>query len=281
MTPELRIVVWNVAHGSAMFARTPNNRTILMDAGSSDDFSPAQHLHDVYKARSTDLFILSHADSDHLRDLPNIIRLIPPRSFYRNKSAPRRLIYPTDPPPVDPLKAFDQFDRGCSGPLDPFDDAHNAANWGGVSISAFWPTGANGFDKLNNYSLVTILDFECLSFVFPGDLEAAGFTALMTYEPFMTATAPGDRYRVLVAPHHGHTAGVHQPFLDHFAPHLTIISGAWGDPHTATATYATASSGLRVKNRVTNAVTTCRTLTTKRNDSILLQVEAQYLAITV
>lgn len=162
-----------------------------------------------------------------------------------------------------------------------WDDAHNPANWGGVIISTFWPTPINNFDRLNNYSLVTVLDYEGLSFVFPGDLESPGFAALMKYPPFVTATAPGNRYRVLIAPHHGHVAGVHQPFLDHFAPHLTIISGAWGDPHTDTATYTVASSGLRVKNRSTNRATTCQVLTTKRNDFVLLQADAQYLTVTV
>ena len=137
MNFELRIVVWNVAHGSAMFARTPNDRTILMDAGSSDDFSPAQHLHSVYGLRSTNLFMLSHADADHIRDLPNIVRLIPPTTFYRNNTAPRHLIFPTDPPPVDPLKTFDGFNGGYTLSVPAWDDAHNPANWGGVIISTF------------------------------------------------------------------------------------------------------------------------------------------------
>lgn len=281
MNAELRIVVWNVEHGSAMFAQTPNDRTILMDAGSSDDFSPAEHLHTRYGLQSADLFMLSHGDSDHLRDLPNIIRLIPPRVFHRNVTAPRHLIFPTDPPPVDPLKSFDAFNMRYSSPVQPGDALENSANWGGVSISTFCNTAVNEFDCLNDYSLVTILDYQGLSFVFPGDVESPGMAALMTYEPFMTATTPGDRYRVLIAPHHGHTAGVHQPFLDHFAPHLTIISGAWGDPHTDTATYTAASSGLRVRNRATNTATTCKVLTTKRNDSVLLQADAQNLTITV
>ena len=281
MNPELRIVVWNVAHGSAMFVRTPNSRTILLDAGSSEDFSPAEHLHNVYGLRSTDAFILSHADCDHIRDLPNIIRLVPPTTFYRNNTAPRHLVFPTDPPPVDPLKTYDGFNCYYSAPVPATDEIHNSANWGGVRISTFWPTPRNNFDCLNNYSLVTILDYQELSFVFPGDLESPGFSALMTHQPFMTATTPGRRFRVLVAPHHGHTAGIHQPFLDHFAPHLSMISGAYGDSHTDTATYAAASSGLKVVNSSTNAVTRCKVLTTKRNDFVLLQTNEHGLKITV
>lgn len=264
-----------------MFARTPNDRTILMDAGSSEDFSPAEHLYANYGLRSTDLFILSHADCDHVSDLPNIVRLIPPTTFYRSPAAPRHLIFPTDPPPVDPLKTFDGFNRRFTAPVDAWNDAHNPASWGGVSIHTFWPTAQANFDRLNNYSLVTILDYRSLSFVFPGDLESPGMKALMTYAPFMTATTPGDRYRVLIAPHHGHTAGIHQPFLDHFKPHLSIISGAWGDEHTDTATYAAASSGLKVRNGSANAVTTCKVLTTKCNDFVSLLVNEHGLLVAV
>src|SRR5262245_45374406 len=128
MNSRLQIVVWNVAHGSAMFARTPNERTIIMDAGSSDDFSPAEHLHARYMLRFTDAFLLSHGDSDHLRDLPNIIRLIPPRIFHRNVSAPRHLIFPSDPPPVEPLKTFNGFDQQYSSPVGSNDVLENPSN---------------------------------------------------------------------------------------------------------------------------------------------------------
>lgn len=281
MSTELRIVVWNVAHGSAMFVRTPNDRTILMDAGSSEDFSPAEHLYTNYTLRSSDLFMLSHGDSDHLSDLPNIIRLIPPRVFCRNVAAPRGLTFPTDPPPVDPLKTFDAFNGRYAYPVSSGDAIHEPANWGGVSISTFWNTAVNDFDCLNDYSLVTILNYRAMSFVFPGDLESPGMSAMMRFAPFLTATTPGDRFRVLIAPHHGHTAGVHQPFLDHFKPHLSIISGAWGDEHTDTATYASASSGLKVRNGSTGAVTTCKVLTTKRNDFVSLLVNEHGLLVTV
>ncbi len=281
MTPEVQIVVWNVAHGSATFVRTPNDRKILLDVGSSEDFSPAEYLHNHYGLRYTDLLILSHADADHVRDLPNVVRLIPPQTFYRNPQAPRSLIFPTDPPPCDPLKSFDSFNSNYVHPVRSGNEVNIADNWGGLSIGTLWPTAVNNFTCLNNYSVVTIMDYGCLSFVFPGDLESPGFTALMSYAPFVAATKPADRYRVLVAPHHGHTAGIHQPFLDHFSPHLSIISGAYGDPHTDRETYAACSSGLKVFDQTTQTVSTCKVLTTKLNDSIVLRADSQQLTITV
>jgi hypothetical protein len=45
---QLEIVVWNVEHGSATYAKTPNGRHILMDAGASQAFSPASWLKEGY-----------------------------------------------------------------------------------------------------------------------------------------------------------------------------------------------------------------------------------------
>jgi competence protein ComEC len=281
MSGELHIVTWNVAHGSAIYVRTPNSRHILLDAGASEDFSPAEHLYHRYGLRYTDLLVLSHADCDHVRDLPNIWRLIPPIGFYRNPTSPRWLMFPTDPPEQDPLKTFDSFNQYYVQPLSPSDQIGDPNNWGGVEIRHFYNSAAaHRFDCLNDYSMVTVFNFESLCFIFPGDLEAPGWEAMMQRPDFIAATTQ-NRYRVLVAPHHGHTAGIYQPFLDHFEPHLSIISGAYGDPHTDRMTYANASSGLRVLHRSTNTGSTCRVLTTKRNDYVLLRQNGSGLFVSV
>lgn len=282
MNGDLEIVVWNVAHGSAIYVNTPNGRSILLDGGASEDFSPAIHLWNQHGLRATDLFILSHGDCDHVRDLPRIVDLIPPRTFWRNKTAPRHLTYPTDPPTADPLKTLDAFDRAYSNPVAPSDEAEVSNNWGGLEISLFYNDGwLHAYDCLNNYSLVTVFNYGCLCFVFPGDLEGPGWEAIMARPDFISATTQPNRFRVLVAPHHGHTAGVHKPHLKLFATDLSIISGAYGDPHTDSDTYVNASAGLKVRRRATQAVDTCKVLTTKMNDYVLLKANREDLRISV
>jgi beta-lactamase superfamily II metal-dependent hydrolase len=282
MSGELQIVVWNVAHGSAIYVRTPNDRSILLDGGASEDFSPAIHLYNQYALRATDAFNLSHGDSDHVRDLPRILTLIPPAVFYRNPTAPRSLIFPTDPPEVDPLKTLNTFDASYSNPVPDYQLIHESTNWCGVEIGLFFNDGRfHEFVCLNDYSVVTVLNYGRLCFVFPGDLEGPGWEAMLARQDFVRATTQPNRWRVLIAPHHGHSAGVHKPLLDFFAPHLSIISGAYGDPHTDSATYANASSGLNVFNRGAGTNSRCKVLTTKRNDSVLLRADHQDLWITV
>ena len=41
---SLRLILWNVQHGSAAYIHTPNGKHIAIDLGAGDAFSPLQHL---------------------------------------------------------------------------------------------------------------------------------------------------------------------------------------------------------------------------------------------
>ena len=114
---DLDILIWNVEHGSARYATTPNGRKILMHTGASTTFAPARHLSQHRGVERVDLFILSHADTDHLRDVENVDRLLSPACFDRNWGAPLRLKYPTYLPTTDPLNYFQAFDAHYNTPL--------------------------------------------------------------------------------------------------------------------------------------------------------------------
>ena len=78
MMGDFECIIWKVEHGSAAFLRTPNNRTMMLDAGCSENFSPAQHLKKYYNIDSKDnrlyKLIISHPDRDHIRNLPDVMR---------------------------------------------------------------------------------------------------------------------------------------------------------------------------------------------------------------
>ena len=73
---ELKIIVWNVAHGLAITLITPNQRLIAYDAGRSEDLSP---LTELMRAgwNQLDYFFLSHPHADHLRDIDALIKDAP------------------------------------------------------------------------------------------------------------------------------------------------------------------------------------------------------------
>jgi competence protein ComEC len=285
---QLEIVVWNVEHGSAIYAKTPNGRHILMDAGASSTFSPASWLKELYDIDRAHLFILSHADTDHIRDIESVDKLLNPRTFLRNRTAPTDLIYPTYPPTTNPLKHFLDFDSRYTADL-PEDSPYRLrpeSNWGGVRINTFYNTAPDKeFKKLNDYSVATFLLYGNLEFLFPGDLEEPGWKALMGGDTFRRLSTPSssnkDEVRILVAAHHGRAVGVYKPFLELYQPHLTIMSEKYGTEYSDYTTYYAVSQGYSVYDKKTKKAETRYVLSTKVKDFVLILADASYVSVGV
>jgi beta-lactamase superfamily II metal-dependent hydrolase len=75
---ELDIRVWEVGAGLCIRIRTPSGQNHMIDAGKSDDFSPAEHIHKLHwhQGDVLDYLIISHQDADHVRDLENVEKLL-------------------------------------------------------------------------------------------------------------------------------------------------------------------------------------------------------------
>ncbi len=275
MTESLHIVCWNVDHGSAVFVKTPNNRTLVLDAGSTPNFSPSKHLKYEWKYDHIDEFILSHADSDHITDLELLDTELNPTIFRRNKTVPEKIIYPTFPPQINPLKYYYAFNNRYSSPIEPDHPLQHdpATNWGNVRISNYFNTyPEKNFSNLNDYSLVTVICYGNLEFLFPGDLEAPGFTELLNEISFTKKCTPSssnsNEIRILVASHHGRKAGVYEPFIDLYSPHLTIMQDQYVNETNDYDAYYVGTSGYPVYDKDTKKTDTRFIVTTKLNDYI-------------
>lgn len=274
MADELEITIWNVEHGSAMHAMTPNGRHIIMDAGRSRDFSPAQWLKLQYQVDRPHLFTLSHPDADHIDDIQSVAALNP-QVFIRNKTVPQHLVFSCEPPQSEPHRTYWEFDHKYIYPIP--DDSplstSQPANWGGVAIYSYQNCYPDcEFSKLNDYSNATFLLYQNLVFLFPGDLEAPGWEALLKQAAFRQMCTPSiwnlSQVRILIAPHHGREAGVYQPFLDLYQPHLTIMSDTYGNETTDWQSYYDASLGYDVYNTTTERYETRYVVTTKTNNYV-------------
>jgi len=298
-------VIWKVEHGSAAFIRTPNGRTIIFDAGCSDDFSPATYLHTQYgldsKNNKPDLLIISHPDKDHIQDLPTLYKLIPPKSLSRNKLIPDEAIYPSGTKDLkEPLKTYFEMNNQYTCPCSDYNKFEPITNWGNVLMKTFSCTpehiGNGGQDKIkNNLSLVSYVRYLNTEIIFPGDLEPIGWQMLFEKTKF-TEYAGSATYRLLVAPHHGRKSGicfkrdgneyVYQKIFDVLKPDFVIMSDKWGNETTVPEKYMPhINSGLHVKNGSKNTFEVKKVLTTKTNSFVLIKKaenevsEAPYVAI--
>lgn len=281
--------IWNVSHGSSAFLRTPNERTILFDAGASDDFSPAQHLNKQYglncKDKKLTWLIISHPDRDHIKDLPNVYKLLCPRILSRNKNIPPDLIYPEGTDDLqEPLKTYKEMDEKYNSPIG--DDLKNppASNWGDVLVESFFckPDQLKNYpdDHLkNNLSLVSVVHYRSFEIVLPGDLEPLGWDALIDNTEIEGKVGKGD-IRILVASHHGRRSGIrtddeeiYDRFLKIMKPHLAIMSDKWGNETTDREAYESNCLGYKVYSQSEKSHIDVKVLTTKTNDFISIRYE--------
>lgn len=289
---ELRI--WNVEHGSAAFLQTPNDRTIAFDAGSSDDFSPAEHLkrnYEIFRSPDAQLdhLIISHPDQDHISDLPNLCQLLRPRVFNRNPTIPAECIYPSGDPSKGTVAKqwYHWLDSTYSAPLDPWNVATLPENWGGVELQTFYNFPAQLPQvSTNDLCVLACVRYGGLSVIFPGDLEPLGWSLLLRRYEVRAALAAGD-IRVLIAPHHGRASGirvgekVYPDFMNAISPHLVIMSEMHGCEYTCRDAYDPRCHGLPVWRRDERRWVQARVLTTKTNDYVRIAHDGRQVLVVV
>jgi beta-lactamase superfamily II metal-dependent hydrolase len=102
------------------------------------------------------------------------------------------------------------------------------------------------FEDENNLSLVLHMNIHGFKFMFPGDLETAGFRNLFRTLPQFRRTV--SELDVLVASHHGRANGICPEMFDEYGcnPQLVVISDDFKRYNTqeTTAYYATKTKGI-------------------------------------
>ena len=107
-----------------------------------------------------------------------------------------------------------EIDARYCGPVHTVNDPALPTNNGGVSILSFLPNQSPK-TNLNNHSIVTVIEYEGVKILSPGDNEPPSWEELLKYGAFQKAI---ENTHVLVAPHHGRVSGFHRPLFDHIRP---------------------------------------------------------------
>ena len=243
----LRLIVWNVQHGSAAFIQSPNGKNIVIDLGAGDDFSPLKTLRELGIDR-IDRVTITHPHMDHIDDILNFDTMSP-----AVLCTPRHLteddIRGANPKPNQEAEAKIQkyldIRRRYVSSVDPQGDVELPQNAGGVSIKTFVPWQSST-GNLNNHSVVTALEYGGVKILVPGDNEAPSWEELLGQQEFVN-TIKGTH--VLVAAHHGRESGFHRPLFDHFLPYITLVSDGRSVDTSATSRYTEVSRGWDVHRR--------------------------------
>jgi len=268
----LKLIIWDVQHGSAAYLKTPNDTHIAIDLGVGSykgrdaTFSPLNHLKNKWGVNRLDHLIITHPHLDHIADILNV-GLLDPRVLSRPKHLSAEDVWAgnkeADRQTKRIIEKYLEVNDYYSNPITPGTSPLDSANNGGVDIKTFTPSESST-SNLNNHSIIVVVSYAGLKIIIPGDNEPASWDELLALSSFKSAIADVD---ILVAPHHGRDSGFHSDLFKYFQPRLTIISDGRFSDTSATDRYSAVTRGWTVHRRTGQDVE--RKCVTTRNDGVI------------
>jgi beta-lactamase superfamily II metal-dependent hydrolase len=214
--------IFDVEHGACALITTSNGKRVMIDCGhnSSTGWRPTMML----LARgiwSLDQFIVSNYDEDHVSDFPNLATWISIKFLARNGGVTTTFLRS--------LKSEDGMDKGIETLCHYIDNVFTGGppglvdnDYGDTYFTFFRNTPGIppfGFDDENNLSLVTFVTCGAHRFVFPGDMEKAGWRTLLE-DPIFRVYLNG--VTNFVASHHGRENGYLEDIMK-LCPRLNAV----------------------------------------------------------
>ena len=221
---EMRLRVWDVEHGAcATLCHHLNGyagRLAMIDSGCTPTWRPSQLIKQTLGRDRLDYLFITNADQDHMADLQGLADAgIAVDTLIRNpsynglemwliKHESGRLTRDAE----WYVDACDDFDTPTTIPFD--------QHMGGITTRSFCNSYPY-FTKTNDLSLAVFIRYGSFKILFPGDLEKAGWLALVQRPDFQAELADLD---ILVASHHGRESGFCPEVFDYCSPSAVIIS---------------------------------------------------------
>lgn len=223
----MKIIFYDVEHGSCCHIITPHNKHILVDVGSKTDSSIVKHIRNKYfngNRRSIDELIITHPHVDHIYDLPNLMTLLPPDVLLRTPVPFEIKPDKTNPTHADVVTVWNKINKDYNQPV-AFDTAPiNAQVNGGVEFSIIFPKKEwTTQDDLNSFSSIIVIKYSGYKFILTGDNPSSILKEMITINHENIKSEVRDA-TVLLAPHHGRKNEFCQEFFDCVNPQLTVIS---------------------------------------------------------
>ena len=232
MAGFMRVRVEDVEHGCCVMLQhvtkvglkqEVGGRLAMIDSGSSADFKPSTAIKAMGRDKLDYLFI-TNADQDHMSDLKGLkdagIEVV---TLLRNPTYTgeemRRIKLVSGPLSNDAMWYVNALSTYTDNVTAPFNTSMS-----GITYKAFYNSYGSGYGQFkdtNNLSFATFVKYANFKMLFPGDLEKAGWTALLQRAEFRAELAGID---VLMASHHGRESGYCEDIFNYFTPSCVVIS---------------------------------------------------------
>ncbi|MBN1494650.1 MBL fold metallo-hydrolase [Candidatus Peregrinibacteria bacterium] len=214
---KFRISFLDVGQGDAIFIRTPDDYTVLVDGGpSSKVLEQIAEVMPVY-SRTIDILILTHPHSDHVNGLTEITkRYVVKKAFitgvdYYNPYYTKLLsLFNEKKIPVYFAKADNDFKIGKN-----------------VYLDFVWPSvpiAGRKFENVNNSSIALRVIYKDKIIFLGGDAEQEQENEMINSGFNLSAD-------ILKAGHHGSRTATQDEFLDKVDPRIVVIQSGTGNSY--------------------------------------------------
>lgn len=271
---KLRIIIFNVEHGFCAFIKSPNNYTLLIDCGGRENFSPIKYiieneLNDInrYTGYALTQFILTHPHDDHLSEIKRLMSDLKPAFIVRQKYNWEEIKYGEN------KKIYENLDIYSSWQEIYKNENVVLPDWGMelYHYDHLEPSQAIQLNKsnyVNNSSIVVIIKYNNLKFIFPGDLEQDGWLKLLENQSFRESI---NNTSFFIASHHGHTSGYCKEVFNYSGkPYFNIVSARSRDENVEKAySSSDTAKGLQYDGQLRYM------LSTRKDGSIIIEVNEE------
>ena len=263
------IEIHDVGHGACATITCPNGARILVDCGQSSRLGwyPSIAFDGVF----TDLMVVQNLDEDHVKDLVHVWKNVPLGALYTNPTITANALAS--------MKAGGGMGSGIAM-MHRILDAYGSGligtepDLGGVLMRCYHNRYGDDFDDTNNLSLATFVRLGAFTILFSGDLEAAGWRALLRLPSFVSILSS---VNILLTSHHGRANGCCAEVFEVVRPQAVIFSddAKQFETQEADAWYRRRVVGLPVIDAVPDAIAGFprrHVLTTRRDGTISILV---------
>lgn len=224
----MRIDIFDVGHGGCNVVTCPNGARIMVDCGFR--LNPPWFPSVTFGGQKIDLLYLSNLDEDHLRDLPHVWQRVTLGSIFSNPTVSAAALAA--------MKREHGMARGLR-------HAHAILHCygagmigrpperGAVQAWTYWNLYGWDFTETNNLSLAIFVRYGAFTMLFAGDLETAGWRALLRRPNFIADLAS---VKVFIASHHGRENGCCNEVFQACRPEVFIVSDAEHQYHSQDTT---------------------------------------------
>ncbi len=206
----LTVTFLDVGQGDCVFLRSPNGKTMLVDAGPADAFDTVYAYLESQKIAGLDMVVCSHLHADHIGSMARIVGVYAVGSFY---------LPPFDAESATYFNLLDALNENHIETQSPLADVNALLPWDeSCEVRVLSPYGVT-YDDFNDTSYILRVSYGATAVLLTGD-------ATTLSEKLMCKALPNRliRANILKVGHHGSGDSTSNKLLNAVNPTYAVIS---------------------------------------------------------